>query len=47
MTGSPSYGRPKNLPDSQAFVRLTRLIYEGFFALLGGVGAMEPDGMRR
>jgi len=22
-------------------------IYEGFFALLGGVGAMRPDGMRR
>ena len=23
------------------------LIYEGFFALLGGGGAMRPDGMRR
>jgi hypothetical protein len=26
---------------------LERRIYEGFFALFGGVGDMRPDGMRK
>ncbi len=40
--------KKKNLFYSwTSVVRLEWLIYEEFFALLGGVGAMRPDGMRR
>jgi hypothetical protein len=39
----------KNLlyPQTSYYVRLEWLIYEGFFGLLGGVGDMRLDGMRR
>ncbi len=38
----------KNLFHSRtSIVRLEWLVYEGFFALFGGVGDMRPDGMRR
>ena len=48
-TGGMGEGQPKkNLFYSRtSVVRLEWLIYEGFFTLLGGVGAMRSDGMRR
>jgi hypothetical protein len=45
---APSLNQKKNLFHSWTSVaRLEWLIYEEFFALLGGAGAMRPDGMRR
>jgi hypothetical protein len=48
-TGGIGAAQPKkNLFYSRtSVVRLEGLIFEGFFALLGGVGDMRPDGMRR
>jgi hypothetical protein len=48
-TGGKGEAQPqKNLFHScTSIIRLEWLIYEGFFALLGGVGDMRPDGMRR
>jgi len=53
-TGGIGEAQPKqNLFYSQtSLVRLEWLIlewliYEGFFALLGGVGDMRPDGIRK
>jgi len=48
-TGGMGEAQPqKNLFYSQtSIVRLEWLIYKGFFALLGGVGDMRPEGMRR
>ena len=48
-TGGMGEAQPKTiLFDSRTSVPcLEWFIYEGFFALLGGVGAMRPDGIRR
>ena len=48
-TGGMGEAQPKRtlFYSRTAIVRLEWLIYEGFFALLGGVGDMRPDGMRR
>ena len=48
-TGGMGKAQPKTILfySRTSVARLEWLIYEGFFALLGGVGAMRPDGMRR
>ena len=48
-TGGMGEAQPKTnlFPSWTSVARLEWLIYEGFFALLGGVDAMRPDGIRR
>jgi hypothetical protein len=48
-TGGIGEAQSKKNPfySRTSVVRLEWLIYEEFFALLGGVGAMRPDGIRR